>query len=182
MKTKNISKISNESVLKATGKDWRDWFSILDKKKMHLKTHKQIAEWIKENYGISGWWCQEVTVQYEREKGLRKLYEKPGGFEISVGKTLNAGVSVVYSHFNDGRLRKKWLDRKIKISTSTKSKSLRALWDDDTTRISVNFYPKSEVKTQVTVQHLKLPDSDSANEMKTYWTEQLTKLKSILEA
>ncbi len=181
MKTKAASAISNEAVSKATGKIWKDWFSILDKEKMHLKSHKEIAEWIKENYDISGWWCQEVTVQYERERGLRQLYEKPGGFEISVVKTLNAGVGAVYNYFKDARLRKKWIDKKIKISTATECKSLRAIWDDDTTRISVNFYPMSDLKTQVTVQHIKLADGDSASAMKSYWTEKLTKLKSIME-
>ena len=182
MKAKSSVSISNEAVLKATEKTWIQWFKILDKDKMYLKSHKEIARWIKDNFDISGWWCQEVTVQYEREKGLRQLYEKPGGFEISVGRTINANVNLIYRYFCDARLRKKWLDKIINTTTSTENKSLRALWIEDSTRISVNFYARSDEKTLVTVQHLKLKDAKSASRMKSYWSVHLAVLKSILES
>jgi hypothetical protein len=36
--------------------------------------HKQIAEYLYEKHGLSGWWSQVVTVVYEQERGLREKH------------------------------------------------------------------------------------------------------------
>ena len=38
--------------------------------------HKQIAEYLYEKHGLSGWWSQVVTVVYEQERGLREKHQK----------------------------------------------------------------------------------------------------------
>lgn len=178
---KNASRTSDESVKKATGKSWSDWFKILDAKKMDLKPHKEIASWLHGNHEISGWWSQMVTVEYEKERGLREDYQKPGGYEISSGRQSMFLLMSFSVFFADKVKRRKWLKEKMEISTATPNKSLRALWIDDGTRISVNFYPKSESKCQVTVQHLKLRDKSSADSRKKFWSERLSQLKDLAE-
>lgn len=176
---KNASRTSDESVKKATGRSWNEWFKILDRKKMNLKTHKEIAGWLHGNHEISGWWSQMVTVEYEKERGMREDYQKPGGYEISAGKTINVSADKLFSFFADKVKRRKWLKEKMEISTATPNKSLRALWIDDGTRVSVNFYPKSETKCQVTVQHLKLKDKESAVSRKKFWADRLSLLNEV---
>ena len=57
---------------------------------------------------------------------------------------------------------KKWLVEKIEITKQTENKSVRAVWSDSATRLSVDLYPRSDTKSQIVVQHLKLPDSTTA--------------------
>lgn len=44
------------------------------------------------------------------------------------------------------------------------------------------FDPAGEEKSRVALSHERLPDADSADEMKTWWRERLTELKAKLEA
>lgn len=81
------AKISNEAVLKATGKNWQQWFAILDKAGAKKLKHIDIARFLQANYlgknnknvnvvTSGGWWSQMVTVEYERARKMRPLPEK----------------------------------------------------------------------------------------------------------
>ncbi len=89
---------------------------------------------------------------------------------------------MLYAAWTDEGLRKKWLPQKITITKSTENKSVRVLWSDNSTRLSVDLYPKGDSKSQMVVQHLKIPDSDMAAQMKEYWAERLNTLKGLLES
>ncbi len=99
-----------------------------------------------------------------------------------MSKTINVCVSILYKAWIDDTIRKKWLKDKIIFRKTTLDKSARITWSDNITSLSVDFYPKAENKSQVVVQHLKLPDVAEADDMKQYWAKTLELLKSILEA
>ena len=88
-------KISNEAVKKSTGKTWKEWISILNKAGAKKMEHKQVAKLLSEKYGLSGWWSQMVTVQYEQKVKGRKKHEKPEGFQISKSVTLISPVTKI---------------------------------------------------------------------------------------
>src|SRR5699024_12560503 len=72
--TKNYNNISNEAVKYATGKEWDEWFSLLDEKDAEKLSHKEIADLLLCGGYIekgNGWWAQSVTVAYEYAKGRR---------------------------------------------------------------------------------------------------------------
>jgi len=48
--------------------------------------------------------------------------------------------------------------------------------------VEVGFYPKGARKSQVAVQHNKLPDAKAAARMKTYWAGALDRLKELVES
>ena len=48
-------------------------------------------------------------------------------------------------------------------------------------RLSANFYAKGAGKSQVAVDHMKLPNSKECAKMKRYWFEALNRLQEILE-
>jgi hypothetical protein len=58
---------------------------------------------------------------------------------------------------------------------------MRVSWNDKKTSLEINFYPKGADKSQVVVQHSKLPDAKSSAKMKTYWGKALDRLRSSLE-
>ncbi len=47
--------------------------------------------------------------------------------------------------------------------------------------MEVYFTKKTADKTQVVVQHTKIPEAKAADKMKTYWTKKLDRLRTTLE-
>lgn len=70
-KLRGWRRISNDAVLAKTGKDWDEWFTILDAFGVDEKGHTATAAWLRAEHGVSPWWAQAVTVRYEHERGIR---------------------------------------------------------------------------------------------------------------
>jgi hypothetical protein len=162
--------ITDEAVHARTGKVWAEWFDLLDAEGGAQLSHKQLVAWLKSNTSLSPWWQQMVTVSYEQARGLRDKHEKIDGYQISVTKTISAEVPHVYTHWKDARRRTRWLPDKLRITTARESKSLRILWNDGS-RVDVNFYSTGTGKCKVAVNHGKLPDAATAEQMKAFWKE-----------
>lgn len=79
--------ISEKAVRDATGRGWRGWWKILDAWGAPEHSHAQIARFLAHEHGLSGWWSQMVTVQYEREHGMREIGEAATGFQMGAQKT-----------------------------------------------------------------------------------------------
>lgn len=174
--------ISDQAVAAKTGKVWAEWFDILDAAGAKKMNHKQIVAHLAERYNVPPWWRQMVTVTYEQQRGGRKLHQRPEGFQISVSKTIAAPPAALYKAWADARIRRRWMpDAQLAISTATPSKSLRSRWGQDGGRLDVDFYPKGDDKTQVTVQHSQLPNARAAERMKKFWKERLEALKALSE-
>lgn len=173
--------ISDEAVQKATGKIWEEWYSVLDEEGSTSKSHKEIAAWIGNNFDISGWWCQMVTVQYEREREMRKVHEKADGFEAGKSKTFYVSVDKLYQAWIDEKQRRQWLeDPDFEIRTATENKSIRITWPDET-NLELYFTDKGEEKSQVSIQHNKLKRLEDVAVRKKYWQAQLKNLDSYLK-
>ena len=176
------NRISNESVIKSTGKSWNEWFSILNKSGAKKMEHKEIAIVLSEKYHVPDWWSQMVTVQYEQEVKGRKKHETTSGYQISKSKTFPYSVTKIFNAVQSPALRKVWLkDPEFKITTSTKNKSIRGKWIDGKTNIEFQFYSKDKSKTHLVVQLNKLQSVSDATKMKTYWEKSFEKLNTFLE-
>ncbi len=172
---------SDEAMEKATGKTWNAWFSLLDKWGAKDKKHGEIVRFLGEEHGVDGWWCQSVTVGYERARGLRVKYQGANGFAISSTKTISAPVAASFKAVVDDANRKKWLtDGTMSLRTSQRGKSARFDWNDGSTRVSVGFIDKGP-KSTVAIQHEKLADADEALVQKEAWKTRLAALKAYLE-
>lgn len=181
-KQRNV--ITDNAVVPQTGKTIQEWFTILDQKgakEMDVNGIYTLIGSIDRLNALSEWNRALLTTTYQWDRGLRQRGQKADGFEVSVSKTVAVPTEMLYAAWLDDELRKKWLSEKITITKSTENKSVRALWSDGATRLSVDFYPKAEGKSQIVVQHLKQPDSETAAEMKTFWGESLSDLKGLLE-
>lgn len=172
--------IGNEAVKKATGKGWKDWFSILDKEGSTSKSHKEIAAWLSENSELSGWWAQMVTVQYERERGMRKVHEKKDGFEAGKSKTFSVPIETIYDAWINRTKRSEWMDDpKFTIRKANTNKSIRITWPDNTNLV-VYLTAKGPKKTQISIQHNKLKNKSDVKERKIYWQKQIQQLSNFL--
>jgi uncharacterized protein YndB with AHSA1/START domain len=181
-KSSTAPRMSDIAVKAKTGKNWKDWFAVLDKAGARKMNHQEIVKLVSEKYDVGPWWQQMVTVSYEQARGLREKYQKPAGYQISVSRTVNAPVAKLYKSFSDARSRSSWLPEKgFVVRTKTADRSMRVSWNDNKSSLEINFYPKAADKTQVVVQHSKLPDAKSSAKMKTYWGKALDRLRTSLE-
>lgn len=180
--TNSISAISDEAVQAKTGKEWPEWFALLDAAGAAAMSHKEIVAYLNQEHGVGPWWQQMVAVTYEQARGLRDKHEMPEGYQISRSKTIAAPVGTLYDAWQNEATRQSWLpDAPLTIRKATENKTLRITWGDGETSVDVSFYPKGEQKTQVTVQHSKLADADAAEQMKAYWAEKLAGLQEAMK-
>lgn len=175
--------MSDDAVKAKTGKIWKEWFAILDKAGAAKMPHKEIAEYLYKKQGVPDWWCQMVTVTYEQARGLRKVHQKPDGFEVSASKTIEIPVGKLYDWWHEQKLRSRWfLGEKFDISSTTKPKVINLKWVDGFSRVIIAFYPKGKSKSQVTIQHSKLKKESDVPRMKKYWKNALERLIKEIEA
>jgi uncharacterized protein YndB with AHSA1/START domain len=174
-------RMSDEAVAAKTGKTWSRWFKHLDAAGAKKMTHQEIVAHLHDKHNVRPWWTQMVAVTYEQARGLRDKHEKPGGFEISVSRTIGCSVGKAFKAWTDEKTRKSWLSSNLTIRKATTNKSLRITWEDDNTSVSVGFLSKGADKCQVVAQHGKLPDAKAAVRMKKFWGEALDKLKELIE-
>lgn len=173
--------MSDEAVEAKTGKTWSRWFKHLDAAGAKKMTHQEIVAHLHDKHDVRPWWTQMVAVTYEQARGLREVHEKPGGFEISVSRTIAAPIDKAFKAWTDDKARTRWLKESITIRKATTNKSLRLNWEDGKTIVATAFLAKGDGKTQVVAQHSKLPDAKAAARMKKFWGEALDALKELIE-
>jgi hypothetical protein len=164
-----------------TGCTWERWVRALDHVQAYTWSHRQIAKHVQEKYRVSGWWAQGVTVGYERIEGLRTVGQRrDGSFEATKSRTFAVPLVRLYRAFHDARTRARWLPGvELTVRTATRGKSMRITCPDRTS-VAVEFTGKGPAKSQVAVQHGRLPDRAAAARVKQYRAERLDALKEVL--
>lgn len=177
-----LAGMSDAVIKEKTGCTWEKWVKSLDYYGAQQMSHREIATLVSEKYKVSSWWTQTVTVGYERIKGLRaRGQRRDGTYEASKSRTFNVPVETLFDAWADSARRKKWLtDASVTFRSATKPKYLRLDWKGSST-IAVGFLVKGESKSSVAVQHTKLPDRETADRLKKYWSDQLDSLAGYLQ-
>ncbi|MBA3585646.1 MAG: hypothetical protein H0W36_14210 [Gemmatimonadetes bacterium] len=181
--SQKIAGIRDEVVVRRTGRSWSDWLAELDKAGAEKMSHKEIAERLWEAHPeIGGWWCQMITVGYEQARGKRVANETPDGFQVGASKTIRVPVAKLYQAWAEEATRDRWLpDAPLTVRKATAAKSMRIGWEGGASRIAVYFTDKGPAKSQVAVNHERLPDTAAAERMKAFWKERLARLAELLE-
>ena len=182
-RTERVSK-SGQAVRRATGRDRDEWFAVLDAWGAAGRPYREIADWLMSVHDVSSWWAQKLIVEYEQARGLRPPGVRPDGtFEVSASKTVAVPVERVITAFLDIELRERWLPGAVMRERASQSeRPLRFGWADRATRVVVSITANGVAKSQVALQHERLPDAKSAEAMKSYWRERLAALKTLLES
>lgn len=176
------TRISVAKVQAATGRGWQEWFSLLDNWGAARKPHAEIARWLLRQNGVNSWWSQTLTVGYEQARGLREPGQYADGFAVSASKTVAVPLKQLYAAFVDDMQRARWLpDADLRLRKPNPYKSARYDWEDGSTRLNVFFDSPAKGKSRIAIQHERLPDSDTAVEMKAWWRERVAALKTMLE-
>jgi hypothetical protein len=174
----------DKGLRRATGRGRKEWFQALDAWGAPGRPYREIADWLTSANGISDWWAQKLIVEYEEDRGLREPGIRPDGtFNVGATKTVAVPVAHLFAAFVDAELRDRWLPGvTMRQGTTQQDRSVRFEWADGATRVVAGFMAISDAKSQVAVQHERLPDAKTAAEMKAYWRERVGALKTLLES
>jgi uncharacterized protein DUF4287 len=177
-------KWSDEAIVNKTGKDWSEWFALLDAWGGADRKHGEIARWLSEEHSVTGWWAQSITVGFEQARGIRAPGQgSDGWYSISASKTVNVPAERLFEAFADERLRDQWLPgAKLDVTTASSARSFRARWGDDGSRIAAGFISKGDAKSLVGLAHEKLATAEEAKAAKAFWGERMQALKQLLES
>ena len=170
---------SDEAVCAATGKQWGEWFAILDEEGAARMEHTRIARLVRERYDASHWWAQTIAVEFERERGLREVNQASRGFQVSVSRTLPAPAEELFAAWEDERRRSTWLGAVMKVRKANPNTSMRLETGGSGSDLSVHFYSKGEARCQVVVQQIKLPDRAAVELQRAFWKGALSRLGDI---
>jgi hypothetical protein len=143
--------------------------------------HREIAALVHEQYGVDSWWSQNVTVGYERIKGLRERGQRrDGGYEAGKSRTYGVAVEALFEAWADDGSRRRWLRQvDTSVRTATAPRNLRLQWPDGTI-VVVGFSDKGEARSSLALVHQKLPDRQACERAKAEWSVRLEALGRFL--
>jgi hypothetical protein len=102
---------------------------------------------------------------------------------VNASKTVAVPVERLYQAFADPDLRERWLPgAAFEVRTARPGKSIRANWDDGSTRLVIAFTARGQARSQVALTHERIPDAATADRLKPWWRERVADLKRVLEA
>lgn len=192
--------ISDEAVQNATGRVWEEWFEVLDNWGAADKGHKVTAKHLADKHGLTGWWSQMVTVQYERERGLREVGETTRGYQMGAQKTFLPDPKAAWEFITSPEALEIWLGAGApseleegrtyeledgtcgEIRVVTEHSHVRLTWHPDgwaeATTLQVRANESSSGRGTVAFHHENLPDADKRDQMKKHWRNVLKVLAS----
>jgi hypothetical protein len=168
----------------ATGKDWREWMTLLDGAGAAARKldHSRMWELVMQSLPDSaGWWGQMVAVGYERARGIREKNESCNGdFQATVSKTFQVPLFAAFAAWADAALRENWLDAPgLDFTKLNMGKNIRARWPDGS-RLDIRFNETGSGKCQIVVDTMKLADAAAVQNAKAFWQSQFEKLGQYL--
>lgn len=173
--------MSDEAVVRATGKSWDEWLALLDAWGAAGRTHPEIATHLHEIHGVDGWWAQMVTVGYERARGMRAVHQHADGFSASASRTFPVPLDRLWRAFDDATTRARWLDAETFTPRSrNEGKSFRLDVPADGSRVAAWFTAKGPAKSAVAIEHSRLLDSAQVAETKVRWKARWDRLAAVL--
>jgi hypothetical protein len=176
-----VPSMSDALVKARTGRDWAGWFRTLDKAGAVRLAHRQIADILARRHQVPGWWCQMVTVEYERARGLRQRHQSASGFSVAVSKTLATALPQLYEATARTTQRRKWFPRgEFEASSQTREKYFRGRWKQNA-RVEIGFYARGSDKSQIAVQVSRLAHKDEVEPVRRAWRAALAKLQVLLQ-
>jgi len=180
----SVKRPSDSAVLKATGMSWQEWYSFLDGQNLQKVEHKTIVAAIRETEKANRWWQQEITIHYERARGLRDRHQRSDGhYEISRQRKFPVPAEKLAEFLLEGRRRKWWIDVKLpdpQQKTISGNSTFIFPWTDEKSTVLMVVEAVSEESATLTIVHRDLDGLVECDDMKAYWAQNVEILKQLL--
>lgn len=190
--------VSDATSLRKTGKPLEHWFAVLDAFDPKAKGHTDRAQYLYEEHKVPGWYCQQITVTWERARALRVANQScDGSFQVSVSRAVKATLAEVAAAIGERRSRDLWLrdadpalaravnaafegpkPRSVKIKNALNA-NVRIPWDGATVEIRITGKPNGG-STTVVADSGNLARHALVEERRAQWKQALDALKSHL--
>ena len=185
--------LSDAKSIEKTGHGLAHWFDVLDTFGAIEKGHTKAADHLYSSHGVPGWYCQGITVAYERARGVRGMNQRcDGAYEVSVSKVMAATPPRIIKMLKSAR----WTDgvdtELVKgLSSALKDKKskgfvirpdgqarFRYRWGG--TIVQFNMYPKGVAKTSFVVSNMSLPSAESVEAHRAKWKTAFNAIADLL--
>ena len=194
--------MSDEAVQKATGRDWDDWFALLDAGRAGELNHKGIVALLEAEIE-SMWWRQAVAVEYEKARGLRVTGETDGGsFQVGAQKSFPVSAEDSWRLLVSSAAIEIWLGEGVgpapvrgaqyattegitgKFRVVKEWSHVRLSWQprgwQKPSILQVRVTPRGAGKSVISFHHEGLPSKRTREEMKLRWQQALLALADIV--
>lgn len=64
---------SDEEIKASTGKNWQEWFALLDEYGTEERGHELTVKYLRDHHKLAEPLAKEVALRYETDRGLRTL-------------------------------------------------------------------------------------------------------------
>ena len=165
--------MSDEAIRAGTGKGWDEWCDLIDQFPGRTEGHTAIAEHIRNEHGVGDWWCQGVTVGYERITGLRLPYQMADGtFTANKSRTVTIDAENLRRLLLDDDERAHLFPGvPTELNSRPTAKAIRVAIGPGIAMFSLE--DRGGGRSKVTVAHTGLPAYDDVEEWKFYWADWL---------
>jgi uncharacterized protein YndB with AHSA1/START domain len=195
-----VGKIPTESVFKHTGKHWKEWVLLLEKRGARQWTYQELVAFLKKTHKLTPWWQQSVALGFEIATGKRQPgQDAKGRYGLTATKTLPWSTSRVWNFLISQPGVETWLqplspvnirpktpfETKTgffgEIRTVTPRRRIRLHWQDPhwekhtAVEIVLVTHPQ---KTILVINHTALPTPQTQSSLRIYWKQTLTSLDS----
>jgi uncharacterized protein YndB with AHSA1/START domain len=199
-----IGRVTNASVLKATGKGWAEWIALLVKAGARTWTHQEIVAFLKKRHKLGPWWQQWVTSGYESAIGRRvEGQNSKGEYHVTATKSLPLTVKTVWKILVSDAGQSIWLKPLYKgviavrntfetgdgffgeIRTLKKDRRVRMTWQDPDwsykTVVQVTLVPRPGERSILVIDHLQIKDLRVRAEMRKRWRDSVDELAKLIQ-
>lgn len=179
--------INRRTIKEKTGRSLEEWTDLLDEEGFREKPHRDITLYLNTHHGLSPWWAQELSVQYEKTVGRRVTGQtEKTGFQLGVSRTLRTSAGNLWSWLTSeqGRI---WFSGSDSEGIETEPRvlkegsHLRLRWKlpgwTDFSTLQIRIVSKGIEKTTLTVHQEKLADQETREHMLGYWKEKMDEIE-----
>lgn len=179
------------SIERATGASLTTWTQRLDEAGARDFDHSVIARLLPQQWEITEWWAQGVTVAYEQIIGRRVVGQScEGDFAASASRTVPGDMDAVRAAWHDFMT----AQRRSELGLGEPRLSDSATWRywradvTDGTKLSVNITTKADPpgagpapRSTLGVEHKGIETADGRDVWKAAWKQTLTDFTAALK-
>jgi len=197
--------VTDKAIKSGTGYGREHWFDVIRDSGLGNSPHKQIADHLHAEHGLSFWWAQEVTVEFEYSIGRRVLGQTQDGlFQLGVSRTIDAPADRVWLTLDSAQGLAlllsvspeqaadtiNGLDRRIdggiavKTTTHVSGSHARLRWAEEDWQshsiLQVRVTPKPDGRSVLSFHHERLPSIEDRDSYRERWKAVAAKIESLV--